>query len=84
MEPSVYDEILLYNIQSVLCKRYETTCGIKKMGMHNRSGNGHSAWITLCDHPTPMDTDTDLTPNLIPSFTSYAVPHFNLFLPIMC
>jgi hypothetical protein len=27
------------------------------MGMHNRSENGHGAWVTLCAHPIHTDID---------------------------
>lgn len=33
---------------TVPCWRYGTTSGIKKIGMHDRSENGHYAVVTLC------------------------------------
>jgi hypothetical protein len=49
MEPSNYDEITLCN--TVLFQRYGTTGGIKEMGSHNRSANGHSATAALYVNP---------------------------------
>jgi hypothetical protein len=49
MEPSDYDEITLCN--TLLFQRYGTTGGIKEMGSHNRSANGHSVTAALCVTP---------------------------------
>jgi hypothetical protein len=45
---------------TILCKRYGTTGGIKQMGTHNSSENGSGAWVALCAHPTLTNTDTYL------------------------
>jgi hypothetical protein len=55
IEPNNYDEILLYKILYFV-QGYRTTSRIKKMGMHNKSENGHGARVALRAHPTYTDT----------------------------
>jgi hypothetical protein len=46
-------------VRYCICHSYGTTGGIKQMGMHNRSKNGHGAWVAFWFHPIHIDTDTD-------------------------